>query len=224
MQYHRIYIVFFFQLFFLSAAAQFQTLQQSSLKKIKVSARLPIQTIDPTGIMPGTASIPELPLAAYHFDEWNGKLFLLRQTEQDSITIIYRKWPQSWSKKKSHLSFDSIRNNFLAENIKPTRLAMNASSPALFNFRGMQSEGSIGRSISIGNSQDAVLNSSLNLQLSGYITDSLELLAAITDNNIPIQPDGNTQDLRDFDRVLLQLRKSNWQINDIGEIFTIYFY
>jgi hypothetical protein len=114
------------------------------------------------------------------------------------------------------MQYDSIMNNFMGQPFIPDYVGVGGADN-FFNFGNINYNGSFGRGISFGNSQDAVFTSNLNLQLSGYLADSIEIVAAITDNNIPIQPDGTTQQLNEFDRIFLQFRKKNWQLS-LGDI------
>ena len=76
----------------------------------------------------------------------------------------------------------------------------------VIDFGGFERSGSLSRGISFGNNQNVVLNSGLNLQLSGNISEDVELSAFVTDRNLPFQPDGQTQNIQDFDRIFIQLK------------------
>ena len=77
---------------------------------------------------------------------------------------------------------------------------------------GLNYNGSFARGLSFGNSQSLVLNSNFNLQMAGELGEGVEVLAAISDNSIPLQPEGNTAQLNEFDKIFVQLRKDRSQL------------
>ncbi|MDK7374185.1 hypothetical protein QP519_01295 [Weeksella virosa] len=79
-------------------------------------------------------------------------------------------------------------------------------------FEGLESKGSLVRGVRFGNSQSASVQSSLDLQLSGKLSDDIQVTAAIADNNVPIESDGYTQSLQEFDKVYIELASKNSKI------------
>jgi len=173
--------------------------------------------LDTVSIVPKTLSVLGIPDSDYHFDFINAVLYWNKKPAKDSVLITYRVFPFKLNPVAQHLKYDSISK---IPFVIPLGYANNnqyGSPKGMFEFGNLNTSGSFGRQLSFGNSQDAVLNSTLNLQMQGILGDSIEIHAAITDNNIPIQPDGNTQELNEFDQVFLQFKKRNWQLN-LGDI------
>ncbi len=172
--------------------------------------------LDTLSIVPGTFSISHIPASDYRLDPINAVLYWKNKPSLDSVTITYRVFQYKLNSVTKRLNYDSVMNNFYVKPFEFNRGLTNEQR-GVFDFGSLKAEGSLGRQIGFGNRQDAVVNSSLNLQLSGMLGDSIEIQAAITDNNIPIQPDGNTQQLNEFDQVYLQFKKRGWQLN-LGDI------
>ncbi|RMF55687.1 MAG: hypothetical protein D6748_14930 [Calditrichaeota bacterium] len=154
----------------------------------------------------------------YTIDYQKGQIHLLRAYPGvDTVKIVYRKYPFPLINNYFHQKLaaiaddDSLGDNISARAVQPKFLQEIDS----YQSR-LQKSGSIVRGIEIGSNQDLSLNSGLNLQLSGKITPDVEVVAALTDESTPIQPEGNTQNLREVDKVFVKL-KSPYMGGTLGD-------
>lgn len=128
----------------------------------------------------------------------------------DSLWVQYRTLPAVWQESLSRIDSQSITTG--VEEPMLIYDPFEAPEDPLLDFQGMNYRGNFTRGLSFGNNQNLVLNSSFNLQMAGYIGDGIEVSASISDQNIPIQPEGTTQQLNEFDRVFIQLRKDSTRL------------
>ena len=66
-------------------------------------------------------------------------------------------------------------------------------------------DGSKTVSVQGGTNREATVDQGLNLTISGPLTEGIQVRAEISDDNLPITPEGNTEDLRDLDQVRIEL-------------------
>src|SRR5215211_251498 len=188
---------------------------RSNLHSKKIAVAPDSILLDTASIIPNTFKITDIDTSSYKIDFVKAILFWKSKPSSDSVEISYRTFPFKLNSVVQRLSFDSVVNNVY---LKPFEFNQNNDEQkGLLDFGNIQANGSLGRELSFGNNQDAVVNSNFQLQLNGMLRDSIEIAAAITDNNLPIQPDGTTQQLNEFDQVYLQFKKRNWQLN-FGDI------
>lgn len=124
-----------------------------------------------------------------------------------SLVIRYRTFPKKWTSTKSSgilLIPDTLETFYLLGKTESESFSL------ADEFRRIDYSGGFMRGISIGNRQDLVLNSQLNLQLTGEIAPGFTIRAAITDENLPIQAFGNTLQLQEFDKVFIALEKDQF--------------
>jgi hypothetical protein len=147
----------------------------------------------------------------WNVDLLDGRFFIVRDSSMlnKTITLRYRVFSvpsEMVFQRKSPLL---IEPEFLD---KP-RYMFDYNADKIKNDRifsdGLNMTGNISRGLSVGNNQDVVLNSNLNLQMNGKLGKGFSILAAISDENNPIQPQGNTQQIQDFDKVFISIFKDS---------------
>ena len=100
------------------------------------------------------------------------------------------------------------RNNLITLN----KLSESNREIKLIDNSDLTTRGSISRGVSIGNNQNSVLNSELDLQIFGKLNDKISIKASIQDSEIPFQNNGYSQKIDEFDEIFIELKSSNWNI------------
>ncbi|WP_308132060.1 hypothetical protein [uncultured Flavobacterium sp.] len=135
---------------------------------------------------------------------------------EDTLTLRYFSYPEYLTRKYSIYDDSRVVSNEAGKGnlYKVSRDPISTFKP----FDGLNTSGSITRGITIGNNQNSVVNSNLDLQITGKISDKVSLRASIQDSNIPLQEGGYSQKLDEFDQIFIELFSDKWNIR-AGDLF-----
>jgi hypothetical protein len=211
-------IILFFSLVCSLVYADAQSLtadySQYSNKRTKVvQVNSDTISIDTLSIFPSSFTMRNLSNDAlispddYELDYAAAKVIFKTGSRPESVLISYRSFPLNLSKTFQHKSPALNRKGDVAYYDRFFYQPKSEQTATFLDFGGLNYSGNFARGIQFGSNQDLTLNSNLDLRLSGKIGNGIEITAALTDNTIPLQPDGTTQQLQDFDRVFIQLKK-----------------
>ena len=162
-------------------------------------------------VLPGSERIWVGPIrldtSEYRLDARRGRLWVGRDDllgARDTLVASYRTYPFAFE--------DVYRRRAPDTSATPDSAAVAVveedgdESTGFDPFEGIdiQRSGSISRGVVGGTQRDVSVESGLRMQLRGEVADSVFVRALLTDENTPIQPEGTTQRLDDFDRVFLE--------------------
>jgi hypothetical protein len=127
---------------------------------------------------------------------------------KDTLRLIYKRLPFGFN--KTHTYFSETAVEHFPDSLKRmdsllVKRKLTAFENPLEHIPAtLQTRGSIMRGVEIASNRDLTLNSGLNLEMSGKLTEHIEIVAALTDEATPVQPEGNTKTLKEIDKVFVK--------------------
>ncbi len=197
--------------------------ETTAYNSIKVVPTLDTISIDSVSLNPDFFRILNsdgvaLDKSLYNIDFARARLQFIdtARISNDTLVVQYLKLPDYLTREYS--IYD--RSRVVGEDISQGSLFQVSDSQRkrFVPFDGLNTSGSITRGITIGNNQNAVVNSALDLQITGKISDKVSLRASIQDTNIPLQEGGYSQKLDEFDQIFIELFSNKWSIR-AGDLF-----
>jgi len=149
----------------------------------------------------------------YWLDAIRSRILFSDSLSRSTVRLHYSYLPIDLSKEFFRKS-DTLIISDTVSNYKPYLYSVSTKNKTndVFGSSQLSKQGSISRGVTVGNTQSLSLQSTLNLQLNGKIGPNLFMKGAISDDNIPFQPEGNTQKLQEFDQVFMQVYNDKFAV------------
>jgi hypothetical protein len=206
-------VVFFILASFLSA----QSSRQFEIKKDTLLINLKNKyELNTTSIIPGSEILSlrgrMVQPHDYTFDYTASSFSLsdsLPYSILDTIVVTYRSFRINFKNDYVLKVLAPLPMKSQADTMKQMQRISNALTNESIFGRSIEKSGTLIRGFTVGTNKDMTLQSGFRLQLSGKLTDDIDLVAALTDENSPIQPEGNTERLDELDKVFIQVKHKN---------------
>lgn len=182
-------------------------------KPIQDSIQVDTLSINPYQFEVRTSQGKLISSEAYKVDYGKGILIPSEEllATEEILEIRYRKYPKHLTKNYRQfdpkLIIDKPRSEKGLYQLNETKDADNYKP-----FDGLNTTGSISRGITTGTNQNSVLDSKLDLQITGKISEDVNIRASIQDSDIPIKENGYSQNLNEFDQIFIEIYSDYWNI------------
>lgn len=153
--------------------------------------------VDGARLMPGQ----------YEFNYQRGMLRITTPVPEGAVIVVdYRRLPFLLNSMYSlrNVQFADVRPGQPQELIPPRQREGYFNPTGNLVFGGMKSI-----SFSFGSRKGTELDQTLQVSVEGQLTNSIKVKALLSDNNLPIQPEGNTADLEYIDKVYVEISGTN---------------
>jgi|GEM_PF-348848 len=147
----------------------------------------------------------------YHINYDTGQIALINAYNDTlRITASYLRLPIPLQSAYTHreMLIEHVLSDTLPSNTRQGSVFQRIAQPLspTNNRSTLRAGGSKTFSVISGSNRDASLEQSLRIQIAGKASKDIEVLAILSDKSNPIQPDGNTRQLRELDQVFIQVK------------------
>ncbi|MGB3591156.1 MAG: hypothetical protein WBA16_05655 [Nonlabens sp.] len=180
--------------------------------KVKDSIKLDSVSINPFLFSLKSLKGKDMDSSLYYVDY--GKSILRLKTgliKTDSVEVSYLPYPEFLTRTYRLYDPAIILNNESRQE-QLVKFRQSNIKRRFVPFDGLQTTGSITRGLRVGNNQNSVVDSELDLRITGKLNDRVSLRASIQDANVPQTQNGYSQRLDEFDQIFIELYSDNWNL------------